>query len=144
MKPLLQLAHFETIKSELSEFSYNTVDIIDINLDFDLISLDINGKILPGIEFKVDINKHKKNRKLKGHLECTGAFSFPDNKDESEQTKILLFNGLSIMYGMIRGIVFEKASSLPPYERLLPTINLVNDIKRKLEEAKKAAFEKLP
>lgn len=42
------------------------------------------------------------------------------------------YNGLSIVYGFFRGIVFQKCSFLPPKDRILPTLDLTELIESKI------------
>ncbi len=88
-----------------------------------------------GLEFKLDVNKGTKNAALKAHVEILALFDAIDKElSEEDKTKLILYNGLSIIYGIIRGMIYQACSTLPPDYRVLPAVNIKDFVKDCIEE----------
>lgn len=108
-----------------------------VNLDFDVVPVDKEGKLY-GIRFLIRINERKKSAPFKAQAEIHGTFRFlKDDLSEERKLRYLLLNGLSILYSFARGYFFAKLDSLPPDARVLPTVDILSVVERKAEEAKK-------
>lgn len=130
---ILQLEVFEVTKCELKENLEGSSNDISLDFDFNLIQGQIKNEVLSGFHVFLKINPGKKNVKLSGKLQANGLFKINSDElsEEGQRNRFLLNNGLSIIYGIFRGIIYEKASNLEPWNRLLPTINLIEIIKEK-------------
>ena len=107
-----------------------------MEIDFEPLSVDADDENYPSLRVFLDLNKRRKGVKLGGRLVCIGAFGFSSNIEEKEKFQHLLGNGFAMIYSLLRGIVYQKASSLRPQERLLPTLNLTEIVKRKIQQYK--------
>lgn len=125
----LQLKFFQLLSTELKETPENKDSNISIDFDFMPIEGSVNGEKLKGFKVSLKINSRKKNTKLAGNIEAIGFF---DIDLEKEKPNILFNNGLSIICGLLRGIIFEKATILNLHEKLLPTVDLTEIIKKKI------------
>jgi preprotein translocase subunit SecB len=63
-------------------------------------------------------------------ITISGLFNFTEKTDESTIAKMIQLNGLSILYGITRGIVAQATSSYLHGQYVLPTINFVEMLKR--------------
>ncbi len=102
-----------------------------LNLDFDL---GITEDGLHVISLKLNYNKNTKKPVLKVDVEADFFFEIDPELPEERRARLLIYNGLSISYSFIRGLVFQKCCMLPPTMRILPTINLLPIIERKFED----------
>lgn len=73
-------------------------------------------------------------------IKLTGLFRFLEETDENTIAKMIHLNGLSILYGVTRGIVAQTTSNCIHGKYMLPTINFIELIKRK--SAKKVSRKK--
>ena len=103
--------------------------------DFEVVGYKLENDVYKGIEFKLDINKGSKNAALKAHIEILTLFDVVDKEmSEEDKTRFILYNGLSIVYGIIRGMIYQACSTLPPDYRVLPAVNIKDFIKSCIEE----------
>ncbi|WP_025209563.1 hypothetical protein [Hippea sp. KM1] len=103
--------------------------------DFEVVGYKLENDVYKGIEFKLDINKGSKNAALKAHIEILALFNVVDKEmSEKDKTRFMLYNGLSIVYGIIRGMIYQACSALPPDYRVLPAVNIKDFIKSCIEE----------
>lgn len=70
-------------------------------------------------------------------VEITGFFSFPDGTDRKKMNLLVRVNGVSILYGILRGIVANNTGTFPHGKFLLPTV-MPQDIVKQIEEEKAA------
>jgi len=133
---LVQLEKVWIDEIELKESPAGANPDIRIDMDFEPMLAKVGGKELKAIQIKVDINKNIKNPKIRGRLKITGAFSLGEDagKDEEERIRNLVITGLNILYGMARGLVFQRVSSVDPAYRVLPVIDLRDLINKKTSE----------
>lgn len=133
---LLQLEKVWINEIELKENPKGASLDIRVDMDFEPMLAKVGGKELKAIQIKVDINRNVKNPKIRGRLRITGAFSLGEEAGESEEERIrnLVVAGLNILYGMVRGMVFQRVSSVDPAYRVLPVIDLRDLINRKASE----------
>ena len=73
-------------------------------------------------------------------ISLTGLFKFLEETDEDTIAKMIHLNGLSILYGIARGIVSQATSTCTYGKYILPTINFIEVIKR--QSTKKALKKK--
>lgn len=72
-------------------------------------------------------------------LEATivGFFSFPAEREPAERERIIRVNGLTMLYGALRGALATVSGLFPPdFRYVLPTVNMLDVIKT--VEAKRA------
>lgn len=127
--PPLRLEFFELERVELQENPRAQNANIVVDLDFQLIRSKAEEKF--GIKLFLVLNKNQKNPKIKGELECISFFGFEDEMDESQKANFIKYQGFAMSYSLLRGVVFQKASSLPSTHRLLPTLNLKSIVEQK-------------
>ncbi len=96
----------------------------NINIDFDPVLIGTEDKEFDGLLVNIKINNRARKVKLKVETEILAVFEFTDDLDEEKKARMLLYNGLSIIYGFVRGLIFQKCSYLPPQDRVIPSINL--------------------
>ncbi len=74
-------------------------------------------------EEKFDANQ------FKFRLELRGIFSFTDEIDEKQKDQLVSLNGISILYGIARGIVSQATANMPIGRLVLPTVNFSEHFK---------------
>ncbi len=92
-------------------------DEFALNLQFKLLPVDRENPA--GYEISADI---------------LGFFTLPDSEKKAEQLGSLVYNGLLILYGILRGEIAAFTGSFPGGKFLLPTVDMRNVISRKAEE----------
>jgi len=135
---VLQLKKIQINRFKIEE-NIEGINKIRLYSDFDLIvwsEKDDSDKQNKGIHFVLKVNEKVKNPALKCLIDLIVLFSIDKNISEDQQIKFILYNGLSIVYGIVRGMVYQACSILPPSMRMLPTVDLNRLIKLKLEEIK--------
>jgi preprotein translocase subunit SecB len=105
----------------------------NINIDFDPVLIETENKKFDGLLVNIKINDRARKVKLKVETEVLAVFEFSEDIDEEKKARMLLYNGLSIIYGFIRGLVFQKCSYLPPKDRIIPSINLAQLIEKTIQ-----------
>jgi len=86
------------------------------------------------IELVVKINhSRKKNFPFRATLMLSSVFTFTEPVEESKKPRYLLYNGLSILYSFIRGYLFAKLDLLLPNHRIIPTVDLLELIQKKMK-----------
>jgi hypothetical protein len=128
----LQLKDIQIKKFNLEENTEGQ-HIFNINMDFEPLLLKLGEHNLDGLLVKIKINDRTRNVKLKVKTELLAVFEFSTDLSKEKKANMLLYNGLAVVYGFLRGLVFQKCSYLPPKDRILPNVNLVDLIKEKLE-----------
>ncbi len=109
----------------------------NIDIDFQPVLVNKNNKKeFNGLLVEIQVNNKTKNTKLKLNLKLLAIFEIEEDLNEEKKAKLLIYNGLSIVYGFVRGLVFQKCSFLPYEDRLLPIINLADLIERKIRNFK--------
>jgi len=72
--------------------------------------------------------------------EVEGVFSFPEGTDEMKQEYLCRVNGLTILYGILRGEIANVTGSFKNGKFILPTV-MMQDIVKEIEERKAKARE---
>lgn len=67
-------------------------------------------------------------------LAIRGFFSFNKREDPETTAKMISLNGLSMLYGVARGIVGQATASCPHGRFILPSVNFIELLKRKASE----------
>ena len=130
----LQLKEIQIKRFSLEE---NIDGINKFLLDADFLPVVVegkDGKSYKGINFTLKINYKAKKPALKADIEILALFEINKNLKEEEQAMYILYNGLSILYGIVRGMIFQACSVLPPFMRLLPTVNIAEFIQVRLKK----------
>lgn len=73
--------------------------------------------------------------------EISGFFRFPEGTEKKQMEALIRVNGVSILYGILRGIVANSTGVFPNGKFLLPTI-MPQDIVKQVEAEKAAASKK--
>ncbi len=129
---VLQLKELQIEKFEIEE-NIHGINKFILNADFTPIESSKGDEKYRGFRFKLTVNYRVKNPALKSRIELAVLFDIDKNLTEKEQVRLILYNGLSIIYGMMRGMIFQACSILPPDMKALPSINLVDFIDFKLK-----------
>ncbi len=69
-------------------------------------------------------------------VEIAGIFSFPDGSSSSDMEGIIRVNGCTILYGLLRGHLASVTGAFPSGPYVLPTVNMLEVVKR-IEESRK-------
>ncbi len=96
----------------------------NINIDFDPVIIETENNKFDGLLVDIKINDRARNVKLKVKTQLLAVFEFTEKLEEEKKARMLLYNGLSIVYGFVRGLIFQKCSYLSPQDRIIPSINL--------------------
>ncbi len=109
---------------------------VDLNVDFEI---GRSNDDKPNFEVKllVDVNQKDeffRNAPYRVHLLVTGYFHFPEGTDEDNINKLILPNGLSILYGIARNTVSQSTGVARFGRFLLPSINLIKVIQDKAKK----------
>lgn len=111
-----------------------------IDLDFD-ISRNADKPLDFMISMRVDVNPREEDFKkcdYRIHLKLTGFFSFVDGTTEDRIGSLIATNGLSMLYGVARGFVGNATATSWHGKFVLPSLNLIEIIKRKGQSVSKA------
>jgi preprotein translocase subunit SecB len=106
------------------------------------ISFDIKRKEMEPnfmIPMAIKLNHAKKdslNAPYQIILRITGFFSFPKGTDEETIHKMIGLNGLSILYGVARGVVAQATANCPHGKFILPSVNFIELMKSKAKESR--------
>jgi preprotein translocase subunit SecB len=71
------------------------------------------------------------------YVAIRGFFSFVEDTDEETMAKMIALNGLSILYGVARGIVSQITGNGPFGKTILPSVNFVEILKEKISAEQK-------
>jgi preprotein translocase subunit SecB len=129
----LQLKDIQIFKFKLEE-NIEGLNNFSIDIDFKPVLVDVDEEKLNGLLVEIKINNKARNTKLKLETKLLAVFEIDKNLDDERKARLLIYNGLSIVYGFIRGMVFQKCSYLSPQYRILPSINLADLIEKTIKE----------
>jgi preprotein translocase subunit SecB len=96
------------------------------------------------LEFRVKCHEaDSKGNKVGYELETeiVGFFSFNESDPKEKMEMLVRLNGVSILYGILRGIVATASGSFPAGKFLLPTV-MPQDVVESVEKGKVAAKKK--
>lgn len=108
-----------------------------IDVDFD-VRRNTDNPLQFMIAMRVDINPREEDFKkcdYRIHLCLSGFFSFADGTTEDTIRNMIAPNGLSMLYGVARGVVASTTAQSWHGKFVLPSLNLIEIIKRKGEAA---------
>jgi hypothetical protein len=128
----LQLRDFKIERFKVEE-NINGAKKFVLNADFVPIETKDKEKKQRGFIFELKVNERVKGAALKAEIKLALLFETDENLTEDKQTMLILNNGLSIAYGMARGMIFQACSVLPPNAKLLPSVNIKEFIKDKVK-----------
>ncbi len=128
----LQLKDIQIEKFSLEE-NIKGEKKFNIDIDFEPVKVSIDDEEYDGLVVFLKINDRNRKVRLKVDTEVLAVFEFDEGLSEEKRAQLLLYNGLSITYGFLRGLIFQKCSYLKPTDRLLPSINLLEIIEKKIE-----------
>ncbi|WP_297454930.1 hypothetical protein [Persephonella sp.] len=129
----LQLKDIQIIRLNLDE-NIKGEKKFNIDIDFEPVKVNIDEKEYEGLIFYLKVNNRNRKVRLKVDTEVLAIFEFEEGLPPEKKAQLLLYNGLSIIYGFLRGLIFQKCSYLRPEDRLLPSINLLDIIDKKLKD----------
>lgn len=121
------------IKEFILEENLEGQNKFSIDMDFEPILIKKNEKDFDGLLVKVKINDRLKNVKLKVKTELVAIFEFNGDLSKEKRAMMLLYNGLSIVYGFLRGLIFQKCSYISPQDRIIPNINIAELIEKTVD-----------
>ena len=65
-------------------------------------------------------------------FKISGFFSFPPDTEEETIQKMVGLNALAVLYGIARGVVAQVTANGPHGKFILPTVNFVEMLKKKV------------
>lgn len=92
------------------------------------------------ISMVINVNKEKESFHKSNYnvlLKIDGYFSFSEGTDEDTVKRMIAPNGLSILYGVARGVVAQATANGRFGKLVLPALNINEVIKRKIETLSK-------
>lgn len=106
---------------------------IDLDIDFEIGRAD-DG--LPHFEVKLIIDVNASEERFRScayriRLLVSGYFHFSEGTDEGQINRLILPNGLSILYGIARNTISQSTGVSRFGRFLLPSVNLIEVIKDK-------------
>ncbi len=110
-----------------------------IDLDFD-ISRNPDNPLDFMISMRVDINPREEDFQkcdYRIHLKLSGFFSFVEGTEDETIRNMIAPNGLSMLYGVARGVVASATALSWHGKSVLPSMNLIEIIRRKGEISSK-------
>ncbi|WP_457569121.1 hypothetical protein [Desulfurobacterium sp.] len=125
----LQVKGFFLKKLKLEENPEGEVkNLLDIDFEF-----FHDDKEQLGIEFFLKYNVRARKPLIKADVVAVSLFEVDQKLPQEQREKLFVINGLVITYGMIRGILYQMCSVLPPSQRILPSINFQPLLKEKFK-----------
>lgn len=120
--------------------SYQPVDEqeVDFNIDYEIGRAN-DGSPAFELRLLVDVNQSEeffRKSAYRIHLELTGYFHFPEGTDEKDINRLVLPNGLSILYGIARSTISQSTGVARFGRFLLPSVNLFEVIKNRAKKEK--------
>lgn len=104
----------------------------EIAISFDIKRKDMEPRFMIPMEIKLNHSKKDSfNAPYQVMLKITGFFSFPKGTDEETIHKMIGLNGLSILYGVARGVVAQATGNCPHGKFILPSVNFIELMKAK-------------
>jgi preprotein translocase subunit SecB len=149
MNPVCQLEDFSLTKLHVDFHSTNE-DQLEVNkarshFDYDVGQHPENPNLFR-MDLRVDYHEENDSGQAIGHAvktEIIGFFSF-NNADDKENLSLLVrLNGVSILYGLLRGMVANATGVFPAGKCILPTI-MPRDVVESVEKAKGRAKHPKP
>ena len=92
------------------------------------------------IQMKIELNKAQKAFSSAPYyllLEISGFFSFMSEINEETINKMIGLNGPVILYGVARGVVAQATANCRHGKFILPTVNLLEAMKKDAEQKKR-------
>jgi len=109
-------------------FDYDTLKHVE-NENSRMLTLRIAGCQLDSKEEKIGLDFE---------VEINGVFIVPESLESERQEALLRYNGVSILYSTLRGVIGNLSGSFPAGRLCLPTV-LPNDVVQQIEAKKQAA-----
>lgn len=92
-----------------------------------------------GLNFRHVIGSAEGKDHLSIQTTIVGFFLFPDTLSATDREKAIRVNGLTILYGALRGLLLPITSAFPlGFRYVLPAVDMIQTIKA-VEETKRAA-----
>jgi preprotein translocase subunit SecB len=144
---------------EIDEYSIDGFSF-QANTDFDGVkeshnALDVDFNIgrattgEPRFEVRLFISQNQKDEQFaqapyRLNMNVAGYFHFPDDTDEETIKKMIVPNGLAILYGIARGTVAHMTGCSRFGKLVLPSVNFIELIKEKGWAEKVQSRKKIP
>lgn len=130
--PPVQLEFFRIVDIQLSELPDSEHSDIAVELDCSPIQTQSKEREQLGLEVELFINKRRRNVQIRGYIKSIAFFEFEKDLSQNEKVHFLLGNGFAMIYSLLRGVVYQKVSTIHPDHRLLPTLNLTLIAQKKM------------
>lgn len=116
-----------TFKKDIENF------IMDFNIDFDVKRNDVlSNRYLIFMKLSIKSKKGKfATVPYNITISINGYFCFDNNVDEETQNRMIYSNGLSILYGVVRGIISQYTSTSEFGKFVIPSVNFIEILKNK-------------
>ena len=139
MQALLDITEYHVDNVEIrANPDYKECDVAsgNIKVDFD-IKQNNDNPLLFMITLFIELNNSKKalsSAEYKIKFDITGYFSFSEGTPEETVDKMIAPSGLSILYGVARGVLAQITGNFKHGKFILPTLNFIEIIKDKFKD----------
>jgi preprotein translocase subunit SecB len=118
--------------------SYDGKDGHEANFDVDFaVARSSDGQPRFEVRLFVEVNNKEdffSKAPYRMDLCVTGYFHFPEGTDENDINKLIVPNGLSILYGVARGLVSQQTGVGRFGRFILPSMNFIKLIQEKIKK----------
>jgi preprotein translocase subunit SecB len=127
-RPVISLDNYFLTHQEISfvapENQSKEVKSIDSSFDY-VVSTHTEDESRYLLEFSVGFKELDEQDQPLGHqinVKISGFFTFPENTEYEMKEKLIRYNGVAILYGVLRGIISTATGAFPAGKFLMPTI----------------------
>ena len=120
-------------------------DAYEVDADFDLYETEDVGSHLHSLSLECIPRAGDVPRRFnRVSIVLWGVFSFDPDADQDLQDQLIPYNSIPILHGIARGLVSSATGSCPGGPFLLPIVNYVEMIERKIQEESDEAAHQVP
>ncbi|MBP8951578.1 MAG: protein-export chaperone SecB [Armatimonadetes bacterium] len=119
------------------------LDQYRVRVDFDVVTLNqerTRVRVPLALRFTAIAGKGAPFESV--HIDMAGEFSATDPEEPESFRRLVPLNCLAILHGAARGLLLAATASCPAGPFVLPTVNFVAEVERKLRRIKRAEARK--
>ena len=131
-RQVLQLDNFYISKLHIDwEDASDKVTKFKVYVDYSVQQhKELKDKFKLNFSFRGSTMVNKKKSGFFVDTDMCGFFTFPEGYDEDEKQVLIRVNGLTILYGILRGQIALCTGSFPEGKITLPTLNMFEIVKK--------------